>query len=154
MSYQNHYPDLGRDVSLVWNFCAHHSDVISWGNQWWGCKMSAVFPGEFLARSNGGLEGRLGMKLLCFKLTNSKKAKKSCFQLMYVLFIYFLPPGPYLPLPPPPISLPILRYQSLKRASFKLKNMASIMCIFPFATSSFVSVYTASSLPIFVKMMT
>ena len=153
MSYQNHYPDLGRDVSLVWNFCTHSSDVISWGNQWWGCKMSAVFPGEFLARSNGGLEGRLGMKLLCFKLTNSKNAKSPVFNL-YVRSIYFLPPCPYLPLPPPPISLPILRYQSLKRASFKLKNMASIMCIFPFATSSFVSVYTTSSLPIFVKMMT
>ena len=88
MSYQNHYTDLGRDVSLVWNFCAHSSDVISWGNQWWGCKMSAVFPGEILARSNGGLEGRLGMKLLCFKLTNSKKAKKSCFQLICTFYLF------------------------------------------------------------------
>ena len=141
MSYQNYYPDLGRDVSLVRNFCAHSSDVILWGNQWWGCKMSAVFPGEFLARSNRGLEGRLGMKLLCFKLTNSKRLKSPVFNL-HVRSIYFLPPGPHLPLPPPAISLPILRYQSLKRASFKLKNMASTMCIFPFARSSLVSVYT------------
>ena len=98
MSYQNHYTDLGRDVSLVWNFCAHSSDVISWGNQWWGCKMSAVFPGEFLARSNGGLERRLGMKLLCFKLTNSKKAKKSCFQLICTFYLF----SPSRPPPPPP----------------------------------------------------
>ena len=32
---QKHYPDLlGSDASLVWNFCAHFSDVIWRGNQW------------------------------------------------------------------------------------------------------------------------
>ena len=35
LSSQKHYPDLGSDVSSVWNFCARLSDVISWGNQWW-----------------------------------------------------------------------------------------------------------------------
>ena len=98
MSCQNPYPDLGREVSLVWNFCAHSSDVISWENQWWGYKMPAVFPSEFLAWSNRGLEGRLGMKLLCFKLTNSKKAKKSCFQLTCTFYLF----SPSRPPPPPP----------------------------------------------------
>ena len=28
------YPDLGSDMSLVWNFCAHSSDIILRGNQW------------------------------------------------------------------------------------------------------------------------
>ena len=28
------YPDLGSDMSLVWNFCAHSSDIILQGNQW------------------------------------------------------------------------------------------------------------------------
>ena len=32
---QKHYPDLGSDVSSVWNFCAHFSDVILRENQWW-----------------------------------------------------------------------------------------------------------------------
>ena len=26
-----------------WNFCACSSDIISWGNLWWHCKMLAVF---------------------------------------------------------------------------------------------------------------
>ena len=39
------YPDLGRDASSVWNFCAHFSDIIWRGNQWWHCQMSAVFSG-------------------------------------------------------------------------------------------------------------
>lgn len=61
---------------------------------------------------------------------------------MYILLIFSLPALTSPSHPPTAISLPILRYQSLKRASFKLKNMASIMCIFPFAGSSFVRVYT------------
>ena len=43
---QKHYPDLGRAVSSVWNFCAHFSDVIWRGNQWWRQQMSAVFSGQ------------------------------------------------------------------------------------------------------------
>ena len=39
------YPDLGRDASLVWNYCAQFSDIIWQGNQWWHCQMSAVFSG-------------------------------------------------------------------------------------------------------------
>ena len=27
------YPDLGSDMSLVWNFCTHSSDILQ-GNQW------------------------------------------------------------------------------------------------------------------------
>ena len=42
---QKHYPDLVSDASSVWNFCAHFSDVISRGNQWWRREMSAVFSG-------------------------------------------------------------------------------------------------------------
>ena len=26
--------DLGSDTSSVWNFCAHSSDVVLWGNKW------------------------------------------------------------------------------------------------------------------------
>ena len=40
-----HYPDLGRDTSSVWNFCARFSDVISRRNRWWRLEMSAVFSG-------------------------------------------------------------------------------------------------------------
>ena len=32
---QKHYPVLGSDASLVWNFCARFSDAISRGNRWW-----------------------------------------------------------------------------------------------------------------------
>lgn len=42
---QNHYPDLGNDMSSVYNFCARFSDVVSPGNQWWCRKKSAVFSG-------------------------------------------------------------------------------------------------------------
>ena len=41
---QKHYPDLGSDISLVWNFynsCS--SDVILQGNKWWRCEMLACF---------------------------------------------------------------------------------------------------------------
>ena len=31
---EKYYPDLGCDVSSVWNFCARFLDVISRGNQW------------------------------------------------------------------------------------------------------------------------
>ena len=49
-----HYPDLVSDTSSVWNFFARSSsDVISRGNQWWRCQISAVssasFPGFSLA---------------------------------------------------------------------------------------------------------
>ena len=44
LANQKHYPDLGCDTTSVWNFFANSSDVILWGNQWWHCKMSAVFP--------------------------------------------------------------------------------------------------------------
>ena len=27
-TYQKHYPDLGSDTSLAWNFCARSSDVM------------------------------------------------------------------------------------------------------------------------------
>ena len=36
---------LGSDTSSVWNFCVCSSDVILHGNQWWSCKMLAVFLG-------------------------------------------------------------------------------------------------------------
>ena len=36
---QKHYPDLSSE----WNFCSRCSDVISWGNQWWGHQMSTDF---------------------------------------------------------------------------------------------------------------
>jgi len=39
------YPDLSSDISSVWNFCAHSSDIILWGNQWWYGKIFAVFSG-------------------------------------------------------------------------------------------------------------
>ena len=42
------YPDLGRDASLVWNYCAHFSDIIWRGNQWWHCQMSAVFSEKLI----------------------------------------------------------------------------------------------------------
>ena len=42
---QNHFPDLGNDMSSVCNFCARFSDVVSPGNQWWCRKKSAVFSG-------------------------------------------------------------------------------------------------------------
>ena len=32
-------------TSSVWNFCAHFSDVVSRGNQWWYHKVLAVFSG-------------------------------------------------------------------------------------------------------------
>ena len=36
-------PDLGNDVSSVWNFCANcFSDVISWGSRWWHRKMNVT----------------------------------------------------------------------------------------------------------------
>ena len=38
-------PGLGSDTSSEWNFCSRFSDFISWGNQWWCHKMSAVFSG-------------------------------------------------------------------------------------------------------------
>ena len=38
-------PDLDKDTSLVWNFCARSSDVFSRGNQWWPRAMSAFFSG-------------------------------------------------------------------------------------------------------------
>ena len=43
---QKHYPDLGSDVSSVWNFFARFSDVISRANPWWPRDMSAVFWGH------------------------------------------------------------------------------------------------------------
>ena len=45
MTNQRLNPDLGSDASSVWNFCSRFSDVIWPGNQWWRCKMSAVFSG-------------------------------------------------------------------------------------------------------------
>ena len=39
-----HYPDLGSDISPVWNFCnSCSSDVILWGNKRWRCEMLACF---------------------------------------------------------------------------------------------------------------
>ena len=42
---QKHYPDLGSDLSSVWNFCARFSDVVSRGNRWRRWEMQAVFSG-------------------------------------------------------------------------------------------------------------
>ena len=39
-------PDLGTDVSLVWNFCTGSSNIILWGNECWHYKMVAVFSGN------------------------------------------------------------------------------------------------------------
>ena len=44
-SNQKHYPDPGSDALSVENFCVRSSDTISWGNQWVGREMCAVFPG-------------------------------------------------------------------------------------------------------------
>ena len=33
LTNQIYDPDLGSDTSSVWNFCAHPSDVILWGNK-------------------------------------------------------------------------------------------------------------------------
>ena len=43
---QKHYQGLGRDTSLVWNFCSRYSDVILQGLKWQPRKTSAVFPGH------------------------------------------------------------------------------------------------------------
>ena len=40
---QKYYPDLGSDTSSVWNFCAHFSDAVSRGSQWWPRETSAIF---------------------------------------------------------------------------------------------------------------
>ena len=48
---QKHYPDLGSDASSVWNFCAHFSEVILPGNQWWRREMSSVFSGYQTAKT-------------------------------------------------------------------------------------------------------
>ena len=42
---QKHYPDLGSDVSSVWNFCTHFLDVIWCENQWWRGEMLDCFTG-------------------------------------------------------------------------------------------------------------
>ena len=44
-SLQKHHQDLTSDASSVWNFCTSFSDVISWGNHRWDCKVSAFFLG-------------------------------------------------------------------------------------------------------------
>ena len=36
---QKHYLDLSRDISLVWNFCTHSSDIILLVNQRWHHQM-------------------------------------------------------------------------------------------------------------------
>ena len=40
---EKHHSDLVSNASLVWDFCARFSKVISQGNQWWRLKLSAVF---------------------------------------------------------------------------------------------------------------
>ena len=42
-NFQKHCPDLRSYTSLVWNFCALFSDVISRGKQWWCREMTAFF---------------------------------------------------------------------------------------------------------------
>ena len=42
LTNQKCYPDLGNDVSSLWNLCARFSDVTSRGNQWWRREMSVV----------------------------------------------------------------------------------------------------------------
>ena len=39
ISYWWHITDLGSDASSVRKLYAHSSDIISWGTQWWDCKM-------------------------------------------------------------------------------------------------------------------
>ena len=48
---QKHYPDLGGDTLSVWNFCGHFPDIISQGNQWLHCEMSAVFSGFYMQKT-------------------------------------------------------------------------------------------------------
>ena len=43
-SNQKHYPDPGSDALSAEKFCVRSSDTISWGNQWVGREMFAVFP--------------------------------------------------------------------------------------------------------------
>ena len=42
---QKHYQDLGRDTSLVWDFCARYSDVVLRGLKWRPRETSAVYSG-------------------------------------------------------------------------------------------------------------
>ena len=49
---QKYFPDLGSDASSVWNFCAHFSEVILPGNQWWRREMSFVFSGYQTAKTH------------------------------------------------------------------------------------------------------
>ena len=49
---QKYCPDLDKDTSLVWNFCARSSDVFSRGNQWWPRAMSAFFSGQQISSLN------------------------------------------------------------------------------------------------------
>ena len=60
---------LANDIR-VWNFCAYSSDVISWGNCWWHCKMLAVF----FFRTD--FQWLLGLKNTCFTLSIWQAAHK------------------------------------------------------------------------------
>ena len=58
LANQRHYPDLGSVTSSISNFCAHFQDIISRGNQWWHCKMSALFLG-YIPRVLSYLQGQV-----------------------------------------------------------------------------------------------
>ena len=60
---------LANDIR-VWNFCACSSDVISWGNCWWHCKMLVVF----FFRTD--FQWLLGLKKTCFTLSIWQAALK------------------------------------------------------------------------------
>ena len=62
---QKHDPDPGSDAPLVWNFCAHFSDVISRGNQCWCREMSPVFS-SYLAQGELGIWQRSHVCLVTF----------------------------------------------------------------------------------------
>ena len=62
---QKGYPDLGSDTSLVWNFCAGLSEIISRGDQWWCRKMLAFFSSFFWV-SVSRLEQVMGITHGCF----------------------------------------------------------------------------------------
>ena len=73
LSSQKHYPDLGSEVSSVWNFCARLSDVISWGNQCWRRReMSAVSYGLSILES--AIPHSYG-SIMVLKINASSKSK-------------------------------------------------------------------------------
>ena len=67
-----HYPDLGSNVSSVWNFCTRFSDGILQGNHWWCRQMSAVFSDYPFRNKKGTGSSLLAQGLLRLLLGTGK----------------------------------------------------------------------------------